>query len=201
MGRTLITLLIGFLGLSGFGQSAYAPAIAKVRNSLVFVQSDKGSCTGFVVDVAKKHVQTDAHCDGPDIYANRVKALVKSKDTHKDLMILYVPELDPSLTALKPALKDPEIGDEVIAAGHAYALEKPFFRRSMVSDVKVIIPDVAGGPFIAVDSGFIGGQSGGPVVNLNGEVVSIVQKANAQLGIGVGIEVIKDRVGRFWSKE
>jgi S1-C subfamily serine protease len=117
-------------------------------------------------------------------------------------MILEVKDLDPAREALKLAAGDPDIGQEVMSAGYGYALERPFFRKAMVSDNAVMIPEGGiGGPFIGVDSGFIGGQSGGPVVDINGDVVSIVQRASDKLGIGVGASVIRARMGRFWAQK
>jgi len=114
-------------------------------------------------------------------------------------MVVEVKELDPAKEALVLAASNPGIGDEVMSIGYGYGLERPFFRKAMVSDNAVMIPESGiGGPFIGVDSGFIGGQSGGPVVNRAGEVVSIVQRASDKLGIGVGADIIRERVGRFF---
>jgi S1-C subfamily serine protease len=51
-----------------------------------------------------------------------------------------------------------------------------------------------------VDAAFVGGMSGGPLVNARGEVVMIVQMASDRIGLGRGIEQIRDRVGRYWGK-
>jgi len=67
-----------------------------------------------------------------------------------------------------------------------------------VSNVDIDMEGLSG-PFIMIDSEFIGGQSGGPVVNLAGELVMIVQRGADGLGIGIGAETIKARVGRYFS--
>ena len=46
---------------------------------------------------------------------------------------------------------------------------------------------------------FVPGQSGGPVVNEKGEVVMIVQMGTNIVGLGVGTETIRDKVGRFFT--
>ncbi len=52
----------------------------------------------------------------------------------------------------------------------------------------------------STDSPFVGGQSGGPVVNAAGELVLIVQRGDGgTTGLGVGVETIRARVGRFFS--
>jgi S1-C subfamily serine protease len=64
----------------------------------------------------------------------------------------------------------------------------------------MMIPNV-GGPFISTDASFVGGQSGGPVVDINGNVVSIVQRGDdGTTGMGVGVEIIRERMGRFFAK-
>jgi S1-C subfamily serine protease len=54
------------------------------------------------------------------------------------------------------------------------------------------------GPFNMVDSTFVPGQSGGPVVNDRGELVGIVQMLGNGFGIGVGSDTIKSRVGKYF---
>lgn len=63
------------------------------------------------------------------------------------------------------------------------------------------LPGIDGGPFISTDSPFVGGQSGGPVVDDEGAVVMIVQRGDGgTTGLGVGAETIKRCVGRFFGK-
>jgi S1-C subfamily serine protease len=201
--RTILFVILFGLFVTGAEAQDFAKAIKKAANSIVYVEplDGSGGCTGFVVNKTEKYVMTAAHCDndsGKGVLLDRVKGEIIAKDSKKDVMIFYVKHLDPNKEDLYFANKNPSIGDEVVSAGFGYALERPFFRKSMVSDDAVMIPEEGiGGPFIGVDSGFIGGQSGGPVVNVNGEVVSIVQRASDKLGIGVGAEIIRERMGRF----
>lgn len=202
MRKSLIALLFAVLSIVPLSASEWGATIKQVEKSIVYINiNDEGGCTGFVIDAERKYVMTAAHCDGAKLYVDNVLGEVVAKDGKKDLMVLYVKHLDPTKTALKLGA-EPKIGDEVISAGFGYALERPFYRKAMVSDNAVMIPEGGvGGPFVGVDSGFIGGQSGGPVVNINGEVVSIVQMASDKLGIGVGADIIRERVGRFWAQK
>lgn len=203
MRKVLLTLFLSLLAVFPVAAANdWSDVVKRLENALVYIETEDGACSGFVVDTARKYIQTAAHCDGKEMWVDRVAAKVVSKDTKKDLMILEVKDLDPTRSALTLAASDPEIGQEVMSAGYGYALERPFFRKSMVSDNAVMIPEGGiGGPFIGVDSGFIGGQSGGPVVNHDGQVVSIVQRASDKLGIGVGASIIRERMGRFWSQK
>jgi serine protease Do len=204
MRKLLLTLFLFpfvFLPISA-ATNDWSAVVKKVEKALVYIEMDGSGCSGFVVDTVRKYVQTAAHCDAEKMWVDRVAATVISKDSKKDLMILELKNMDPALTALTLASSDPEIGQEVMSVGYGYALERPFFRKSMVSDNAVMIPESGiGGPFIGVDSGFIGGQSGGPVVDINGDVVAIVQRASDKLGIGVGASVIRERMGRFWAQK
>jgi S1-C subfamily serine protease len=205
MRKLFITLILSLVFAAPAAAQEWSTVIKRIEKALVYVEpiDGTGGCSGFVVNKTEKYVMTAAHCDGDGagvVLLDRVRGEVISKDTKKDLMIFYVKHLDPSKEELKLAAKNPVIGDEVMSAGFGYALERPFFRKAMVSDDAVMIPESGiGGPFIGVDAGFIGGQSGGPVVNINGEVVSIVQRASDKLGIGVGAEIIRERMGRFWA--
>jgi S1-C subfamily serine protease len=197
MKKLLFALVFLFLATPVAAQD-WSDTIKLVENAIVYIESDEGSCTGFVVNIAKKYVMTAAHCDGEKLWIDRVAGKVISKDTKKDLLVIQVEHLDPTRTVLQISTSEPKIGQEVVSAGYGYGLERPFYRKSMISDTAVMIPeDGVGGPYVGVDSGYIGGQSGGPVVNAAGEVVSIVQRASDKLGIGVSAKVIRERMGRF----
>jgi len=179
----------------------------KLSQSVVFVETSEGSCTGFVVNSNWTRdkdqpdadlVMTAAHCKGPDLFVDNQVAKVIFKDTKHDLMILLVD--DTGRPALTIAKDDPEQGQEVVSYGFGAALSKPMFRLAHVSIVDITIPDIDGGPFVMIDAGYVGGQSGGPVINADGEVVSIVQRANGLLGIGVGAEIIRDKAKRYLEK-
>ena len=75
------------------------------------------------------------------------------------------------------------------------------FRTAHIADDDTYIPeDGIGGPFIVTDAQFVGGQSGGPVVNASGDVVLIVQRGGGGVGIGVGAETIRGKAGRYLQK-
>lgn len=174
-----------------------------LSQSVVFVESAEGSCTGFVINSNAKndkdYILTAAHCDGEKLYADHVVAKVLWKDGKKDLMVLEVDDLDrPAVTF---AAKNPGQGDEIASLGFGMGLEKPMFRTAHVANAAIDIPDVEGGPFVMIDAGYVSGQSGGPVCNPAGEVVSIVQRGSGLVGIGVGAEVIHDRIHRYLPKK
>jgi len=179
----------------------------KLSQSVVFVENENGSCTGFIINSEwtrdKDHpdsdlVMTAAHCNGPGLFVDNEVATVLWKDSKHDLMIVQID--DTGRPAISVAKANPVQGQEVVSYGYGAALSKPMFRLAHVSIVDITIPDVDGGPFVMIDAGFVAGQSGGPVINDAGEVVSIVQRANGLLGIGVGAEIIRDKARRYLEK-
>lgn len=198
MYKVFLTLLLSAFLFAPTAANDWSAVVLMVQNALVYVETDDGGCSGWVAQAKRKYVMTAAHCDGKDLLVDRVPAKVVSKDTKKDLMILEVENLNPIRNSLKLADSNPKMGEEVMSAGYGMSLETPFFRKAMVSSDSVMIPENGiGGPFIGVDAAFIEGQSGGPVVNYRGEVVSVVQMASDRLGIGVGATIIRERMGRF----
>lgn len=173
-----------------------------LAQSVVYVESATGSCTGFIINAHvkgdKDYVLTANHCYGPELYADHALAKAIFRDGKHDLMILEVDDLDRPAVSL--AGKNPAQGDEIASFGFGLGLDKPMLRIAHVSNPAIELPDVEGGPFVLIDAGYVGGQSGGPCINVAGEVVSIVQRANGLLGIGQGVEAIRDRVRRYLEK-
>lgn len=200
MRRVITSLLLSaVLVAPSFAADPWESTAAKVNKSVVQIASEDGKCTGFVVNAAAKYVQSAAHCYSTErVWVDRVVGIPIAVDEDKDLMILEVKHLDPSKTELRLAAKNPVIMQEVMSVGFGYGMERPQNRSAKVSDVAMV--NELSGPFIAVNISFTRGQSGGPVVDVNGDVVSIVQRGDGgTLGFGVGAETMRERVGRFWS--
>jgi S1-C subfamily serine protease len=186
-----------------FGQD-WSAAVALLAKSTVYIETKGGGCTGFVIntitdkdDDKKTRILTAAHCEGPEMYADQTPTKVLFKDTKKDLLVLEVDDLE--RPALRLAATDPVVGSLVASFGYGYSLERPMFRVAHISDDKTYIPDT-GGPYYVIDAAFVAGMSGGPVVNAAGEVVMIVQMASDRVGLGIGADEIRRKVGRFFAK-
>lgn len=202
MKRTLATLVAFILFVSPtFAFDNWNPVAVKVLKSISYLTGPEGSCTAWSIDSKRDYVITAAHCDQKDMLVDNLPATVKSKDVKKDLLVLEVKGLDKP--SLRLAHDNPKVGDEVASYGYGLALERPFFRVTHISDDQLYVPfEGIGGPFILTDTNFIGGQSGGPVVNTDGDVVLLVQLGSADgFGLGVGAETIKDKMGKFFSNE
>lgn len=188
-------------------QTDWTAIARKLSKSVVFIQTDGGSCTGFVSDdhhLVDKHdrdlVVTAAHCLGAQMFVDQEPATVVSKDLKKDLMVLEIE--DTGRPALRLARNNPAQGQQVASFGFGAGLERPMLRLATISDDDTYIPeDGIGGPLMVTDAAFVAGQSGGPVINAAGEVVMIVQRASGTFGVGVGAETIHSKIGRYFAKD
>jgi S1-C subfamily serine protease len=208
MGRRVLFSMVCVMCFQApmFGtQIDWVSVVTALAKSTVYIETADGGCTGFVINSLVRdnekvtHIATAAHCDGKELYADQSPAKVVFKDTKKDLMVLQVDDLE--RPALRLALEDPKIGETVASYGFGYAWERPMFRLAHIADDATYIHEEGiGGPFFMLDAAFVGGQSGGPCVNAAGEVVMIVQRASDRVGLGVGAETIKSKIGRFFAK-
>lgn len=202
MGRmALVGLLL--LGIYPAAPLTDWTAIAKkTGDSIVRIEHGEATCTGFVINDDMKgdrdYILTAAHCAGAELYADSAIARIIYKNVKADLMILDV--ADTGRPAIPIAKENPHIGQDVASWGYGYALERPMFRTAHVSDDEAALPELEGGPFVMIDAAFVPGQSGGPVVNEAGEVVSIVQQASDRVGIGVGAQTLRSKIGRYLPK-
>jgi S1-C subfamily serine protease len=205
MKRVLAALLAAVLFYAApcHAASLWNPIADKVSKSIVFVQvADMGSCTAFVINEKENLVLTANHCFGTDVEAKDIlvdnsPAKLIARDKKHDLMVLYVKGLNKP--AIHLAKGDPSVGDEVASYGFGLGLEHPLFRVSHVSDVDTTI-DGSGLPehLIAVDTQFVPGQSGGPVVDTDGNLVMIVEAGGSGIGLGPGADMIKKQMGRYF---
>lgn len=199
--KRVVAVVVAVGVMSGSAFAAEWATVAKtVRESIVEIAiGTVGACSGFVIDAERDFVLTAAHCDneesGKDLFVDLRPAKVVAKDTKQDLMVLLVPGID--RPALNLAKDNPKVGDEVASYGFGYALEEPLFRVAHVSGRDIALERSR---VLAIDATFVGGQSGGPVVNAAGEVVMIVQAGTASVGVGVGAETMGEKVGRYFSK-
>jgi len=196
-GRALILALLLWAAPVVAVAAEWPDVLPLVKKSTVEIASSAGACTGFVIDNEKDLVLTAAHCDGPKdtLFADNLKAEVKAKDDKNDLMVLYVKDID--RPALKLAQRDPMVGQEVASFGWGYAMQEPLFRVAHISAKNVALERAH---YVAIDASFVPGQSGGPVVDKDGNVVMVVQLGNSISGFGVGAEILEDKVGRFFEK-
>lgn len=154
--------------------------------------------SGFVVDAEKGIVITNNHviADADEIEVNfsdgsKLKAELVGKDTKTDLAVLKVDPGKRKLTAVK--FGDSEtarIGDWVMAIGNPFGLGGTV----TVGIISARNRDINSGPydnFIQTDAAINRGNSGGPLFNMNGDVIgintAIISPSGGSIGIGFAI--------------
>jgi S1-C subfamily serine protease len=174
---------------------AYREVTGSVARIRVYASSGTGGGTGWLYD--DDHLVTNQHVvDGAnDVYvrfpeSGWTRSDVLATDVYSDLAVLSVDATPDSATPLALRQSDPPIGTAVIAIGN------PFQRQGSVSAGIVSgvdrtlrlqnnfsIPDA-----IQTDAAVNPGNSGGPLVALDGDVVGVIN-ASAVSGDNVGFAI------------
>jgi serine protease Do len=151
----------------------------------------RGEGSGFVIDPGGR-IMTNAHVvAGADRVTVRLSdkrefdAKVIGQDQRTDVAVLKIDASDlPTLEIGDPnALK---VGEWVIAIGSPFGLERTV-TAGVVSAKSRTLPDGSSVPFIQSDVAVNFGNSGGPLVNLRGEVVGINSQIYSSSGGYMGL--------------
>src|SRR5919108_813463 len=175
----------------------------------------RGLGSGFVIDKSG-HIVTNFHViEGADqvevSFSNgeKMDADVVGRDPSTDIAVLRV---DANARALRPLrLGDSdalEVGDEVVAIGNPLGYE-----RTMTAGIVSALGRVIEAPnefaideVIQTDAPINSGNSGGPLLNADGEVVGVntqiasVTGGNIGIGFAVPINTVKDVVAQLIDK-
>ena len=175
----IIGLLVSRLGFAEDPPSAEA-IVEMVMPSIVAIRAETPSGvsagTGFVVNssgviVTNLHVIEGARRAAIKLHSGEqyTKVMVASYDEGRDLAILRIPGFD--LPALKLGNSDNvKVGSTAYAIGNPLGLEESV-TRGIVSSIRV---GDDGTKVIQTDSAVSPGNSGGPLINEDGEVIGIV---------------------------
>ena len=193
--------------------------IQKVQDGVVFVKTGQGAGSGFVVNdegrmLTNCHVvQSFTSVSIMTWSEDWVSADVVARDPVADIAILQItPEcMDrlKKLSALPKALKfaDSEtvkVGDRIFTMGAPHELTKTV-NAGQVSNIERYLPGlpilnkVSGlyNIYFQVDAGVMPGNSGGPSINMKGEIVGINTRANytnESEGFVLPSNFVKDRM-------
>ena len=197
------------------GTTVVAQVVNQLADSVVTINSQISDATGEgeasgtgVVLTSDGEILTNAHVvEGATKVSVRFAgeteprmATVLSSDPGNDLALLKI-----DATNLKPAtFAQPgtiRIGDQVIAIGYALALDGgPSVTSGIISALKrtIITESGALNGLIQTDAAISSGNSGGPLVNLRGEVVGIntavarsdVNQAATNIGFSISVDEI-----------
>ncbi len=148
--------------------------------------------SGFIIDPDGIIVTNNHVIDGADeitvIVANKneYKAELIGRDERTDVALLRIKAKE-KLTALRWGNSDKaRVGDWVLAIGNPFGLGGTVTQGIISARAR----DINAGPyddFIQVDAAINRGNSGGPLLNINGEVIGITTAIYSPTGASVGI--------------
>jgi serine protease Do len=154
--------------------------------------------SGFVVDAAEGIIVTNNHviADADEITANftdgtKLTAKLIGTDTKTDIAVLKVDPKGKTFKAVKFGDSDKSrIGDWVMAIGNPFGLGGTV----TVGIISARNRDINSGPydrFIQTDAAINRGNSGGPLFNMDGEVIginsAIISPSGGSIGLGFSI--------------
>ena len=179
-------------------RSRYADVYRTVSDSVVQIRvitpfGTAGTGSGFVYD--ERHLVTNEHVvsNAEELYVRYPstgwrEASVVGTDSDSDLAVLSVDEHPPAAGSLSLVEDEPAVGTEVVAIGNPYGLSGSVSAgivsgvdRTLSSPGEFSIPDT-----IQTDAAVNPGNSGGPLVNLEGEVVGVI---SAGQGDNIGLAI------------
>ncbi len=179
----------------------------QVKDSVVLIQTNLGLGSGFVYD-AKGHIITNYHViEGAEtiqvsfLDGNISSASVVGMDIYSDIAVIKV---DPEVTTLYPVVlgssSELAVGVPVAAMGSPFGLSDTLtvgivssLERTLTAAENYVIIDV-----IQIDATVNPGNSGGPLVNIYGQVVGVNTAIESETGTftGIGFAVPSDTVKR-----
>ena len=192
----ILALFVAFISL--FHGSTYTQVVNKAQMSIVRItgeidvmtmfgpQHGRYSCTGEVI--APNRVLTAAHCVGETMLADGVGVKVLKVDQSTDLAVFEVKINRPALV-----LRDAPVTrfEQLSGIGYAWGLTRLSVLTERVFLTEIAPPeDSSPAPKILVQPGFIGGMSGGPMIDQDGLQVGVIQESGDGIGLGVSVTQI-----------
>lgn len=169
-----------------------------MRDTFAWIDRTQGVnaiCTAFSIDEKYGYWMTANHCVGKDETIDLTPAVTVWADPDNDVAILrsslHKPALAPSPVGVRRGL--PAAG-----FGYGYGHTVPMMRSGHVSIADTTLGGLQG-RWTLMDFSFIGGMSGGPVVDDHGRVISLCQMSNEQVGIGRPLTLLLELTQVYWS--
>jgi serine protease Do len=184
--------------------------------SFLFPETEKASNqtksfgTGFIIHpngyiLTSEHVVNNAQTIFVKLFSGeRKEAKVIWRDEKRDLAVLQIP----TRKALPPlpigSSSDSKVGEMVISVGNPMGLDHTVTTGIISAKNRPVrLSNKLYEDVIQTDCAINPGNSGGPLINLNGEVIGMnafIIRDNQGLGFAVGIDSIKQRIAKYFSR-
>ncbi len=170
--------VIGDAAMSGESKATLAELVERIQAGVVQITAGSASASGFIVDASGLVVTSQHVVDGePSVSVwltngRRYGGDVVERDASSDLALVRIDSRD-QFTAI--AVGDPgvlRVGDEVLALGFPIA-DKIGSNLTVTRGIVSSIQTSGGVDLIQTDAATNPGNSGGPLVNDQGEVIGI----------------------------
>lgn len=177
-------LLLGLILLS---MGACATPVERTSASIIRLTSESGQgfCTGFMV--APNRILTASHCIENAVFADGTPTQLIQKDDYYDLAVLStVSAKHPLRIRVAPTTYD----EPLKGIGYGFGWDKPLVTvfRVMIPNHKITPEAVSG---VIMQGQAIGGMSGGPLIDSQGQVVGINLRTYQGTTYSVGTTVIR----------
>lgn len=177
--------------------------VANTLPSVVVIRTSDGLGAGVFID--SKHVLTANHVVDSDskimvktISGNQYEGKIISSNQNVDLALLEVNTPGETITPIHFA-QSYAVGETAIAIGHPDGLNYSV-SKGIISFTNRQI-DNNGANLIQVDTAISPGNSGGPLVDIDGNLIGIVnEKISGKATEGIGFAVSLDEIKKFINK-
>jgi len=186
------------------GESPYAEVYRQVVDSVVIVRGydrdgRQGQGSGFVY--RDRYVVTNQHVvDGAETLTvgfgrdDWYDGEVAGEDVYSDLAVVEIADRPASATPLRFVDEEPPVGTEVVAIGAPFGLGQSASAgvisgvdRSLPAPNNFTIPDA-----VQTDAAVNPGNSGGPLVALDGAVVGVINSGGGDnIGFGISAQLAR----------
>ena len=160
-------------------ENALLEVIATLESTVVRIDTNRGGGSGVIIS-SSGYVLTNLHIiQGVNIITVTLASgetydvTVSQRHEHLDIAILKITSNRTDFpVATLGSSADVTVGEDVVAIGYALGLQGPAtFTKGIISAVR--IDELDGHEYVQTDAAVNPGNSGGPLVNLKGEVIGI----------------------------
>jgi len=178
---------------------------AEARTAVVRIETDLGTGSGFFINsdgliMTNNHVVRDAEEITVAVEGHSVsyEGVVEARDKERDLALIKIDVSDVPYLEFGD-MSTIDLGEQVLILGYPLDKKKASITSGFVSSI-----EYDGGTnitFVQTDSAVNMGNSGGPLLNLQGDVIGVVAAKLVSVGVeGIGFAISANTVNTYLPK-